>query len=49
MKTHFNEESHKFEWVLDKWHQKLALVLGYIWIGAFSIGFIAGFVGALFN
>lgn len=47
MKKMYNEATHRFEWHLDAWHQKTALVVGYVFGTLFAIGFVVGFVEGL--
>lgn len=46
MKTKFNEDTKRHEWILNKWHEKTAMVIGYLsatfFIGSFLIGFVIG-------
>lgn len=53
MKNLYNEERHKNEWTLNRWYEKTAFVVGVIYVSlmalAFTLAFVAGFLGALFE
>ena len=44
MHEHWNEETHKREWVLFAWYHKLAFILGWLWLVLLIFGFVIGFV-----
>lgn len=53
MKSQYNEELHKNEWIISKWYEKTQFVIGvfYFWVltVTFALAFIGGFLGALFE
>jgi hypothetical protein len=49
MKTIYNEELHKNEWIVSKWYEKTQYVLGVIYFWIFAAAFILGFASAILN
>ena len=49
MKTQFNEETKRHEWVINKWYEKVAFVVGVIYAICFALGFIIGFLAIVNN
>jgi hypothetical protein len=51
MKTLYNEELHKNEWIVSKWYEKTFYVVGviYSWfvIAIFSLAFVVGFAAGI--
>lgn len=47
MEKIFNQETGKTNWIITKWHQKIAMIFGYISLIWFIIWFIFGFIFTL--
>lgn len=47
MKTQFNEETHKHEWILDRLYQKAIYTFGFVYTVCLVLAFLVGFIGEI--
>ena len=47
MEKKYNPETGKTHWLISSWHQKTAMVFGYVIAGFYLLAFLAGFISGL--